>query len=50
MTREYMRILVTELARYEAEGWKPADRYGAVAVTSIHGGQVLVCLVWRDVP
>ena len=49
MTREYMRILVADLPDYERAGWSAVERDGALAGTGIHGGQVLVCLVWRAV-
>lgn len=43
-----MRVLVADLERYEADGWRPAERFGAVTYTLIHGGAVAVCLVWRE--
>lgn len=47
MSREYRRILVTEVAAWEALGWQLVEHADGVPCVPVHGGLSAACLVWR---
>lgn len=47
MTRLYRRILLADLADYEAEGWLPCDDHRGIKVEAWCDGAVETCVIWK---